>query len=226
LLLFLERNNMEITSATQTTSPVKQASANSKISSDFDTFLKMLTAQIQNQDPLNPIDSADYAVQLATFSSVEQQTLTNQKLDALAGLMNVQGMAQLAPWVGQEARSAAPVFMNGTPISLSPTPAAGADRAVLVVKDATGNTVARQDIPPQPTPYTWTGNSITGSALPSGIYSLSLESYSGEVQLSTNPVESYARIQEVQTGPTGPRLILAGGVALAADQITALRSGD
>ena len=48
------------------------------ISSDFNTFLRMLTVQMQNQDPLNPIDSADYAVQLATFSGVEQQVRTNQ----------------------------------------------------------------------------------------------------------------------------------------------------
>lgn len=217
---------MEITSTTAQSTATTQASANTKISSDFDTFLKMLTTQIQNQDPLNPIDSADYAVQLATFSSVEQQTLTNQKLDALAGLMGVQGMAQLAPWVGQEARSAAPVYMNGTPVTLSPAPETGADRAILVVKDQSGNTVAREDIPPQSTPYSWTGKDITGASLPSGIYSLSLESYSEGVQIGAGAVESYARIQEVQTGADGPRLILAGGVSLSAGEITALRSAN
>ena len=217
---------MEITTSPfQTTAP-QQASANSKISSDFDTFLKMLTAQIQNQDPMNPIDSADYAVQLATFSSVEQQTLTNQKLDALAGLMGVQGMAQLAPWVGQEARSAAPVYMNGSPVTLHPTPQFGADRAILVVKDQSGNTVAREDVPTQTAPYSWTGQDITGAPLPTGTYSLSLESYSQGVQIATSAVESYARIQEVQTGPSGPRLILTGGVSLSADEITALRSSN
>jgi len=218
---------MEITTSpfqTPAATAPKQASANTKISSDFDTFLKMLTTQIQNQDPLNPIDSADYAVQLATFSSVEQQTLTNQKLDALAGLMGVQGMAQLAPWVGQEARSAAPAYMNGTPVTLQPTPQAGADRAILVVKDKGGNTVAREDVPTQSAPYSWTGTGATGAPLPTGTYSLSLESYTQGVQIATTPVQSYARIQEVQTGPSGPRLILAGGVSLSADEITALRS--
>lgn len=217
---------MEITPTTGQPAPAKNTTANTKISSDFDTFLKMLTAQIQNQDPLNPIDSADYAVQLATFSSVEQQTLTNQKLDALAGLMGVQGMAQLAPWVGQEARSAAPVYMDGTPVTLSPTPNTGADRAVLIVKDSAGTVVAREDIPPQIAPYSWTGQGITGAALPTGSYTLSLESYSEGVQIATGPVESYARIQEVQTGISGPRLIFPGGVSLAPDQITALRGAN
>jgi len=218
---------MEITTSpfqTPVTTAPQQTSANAKISSDFDTFLKMLTTQIQNQDPLNPIDSADYAVQLATFSSVEQQTLTNQKLDALAGLMGVQGMAQLAPWVGQEARSAAPVYMNGTAVTLQPTPPAGADRAILVVKDRLGNTVAREDVPTQSVPYSWTGTGVTGAPLPTGTYSLSLESYTQGVQIATTPVESYTRIEEVQTGPSGPRLILTGGVSLSAEEITALRS--
>ena len=60
---------------TQTqTSPVTAANAtamtggNSNISADFETFLKMLTVQMQNQDPLNPVDSSDYATQLATFT--------------------------------------------------------------------------------------------------------------------------------------------------------------
>lgn len=217
---------MEISSATSQTTTSSQPAASVKISSDFDMFLKMLTTQIQNQDPLNPMDSSDYAVQLATFSGVEQQTLTNQKLDALAGLMGVQGLAQLAPWVGQEARSAAAVYMDGTPITVIPTPVAGADRAVLVVKDQGGNTVSREDLPVQATSYSWTGQNITGAVLPTGAYNLSLESYSEGVQIANAPVESYARIQEVQTGATGPRLILRGGVSLLAEEITALRSSN
>ena len=54
--------------------------ARSALASDFDTFLRMLTTQMQNQDPLNPIDSTDYATQLATFSGVEQQVRTNSLL--------------------------------------------------------------------------------------------------------------------------------------------------
>jgi len=60
--------------AAQTAAPT---TTRTEISSDFETFLRMLTVQMQNQDPLNPVDSSDYAVQLATFSSVEQQVQTN-----------------------------------------------------------------------------------------------------------------------------------------------------
>ena len=50
---------------------------------DFETFLKILTAQIQNQDPINPIDSSDYATQPAAFSSVEQRVLANSHLEKI-----------------------------------------------------------------------------------------------------------------------------------------------
>lgn len=214
---------MEINTTTSLVSSASKTNSNTKISSDFDTFLKMLTAQIQNQDPMNPIDSADYAVQLATFSSVEQQTLTNQKLDSLAGLMTVQGMAQLAPWVGQYARSDAAVSFQGSPVTLLPAPAQNADRAVLVVQDRSGNTVSRTDIPPLAQPYEWQGMDMTGLPLANGAYSLGVESYREEEFLGTSPIESYALIEEVQTGPEGPRLVLAGGSVVSADQIKALR---
>lgn len=58
--------------------PVEDASAS--LSSDFEVFLQMLTAQMKYQDPLNPVDSTDYATQLATFSGVEQAVLTNDLL--------------------------------------------------------------------------------------------------------------------------------------------------
>lgn len=48
-----------------------------------DTFLQLLMAQLQNQDPTKPMDSTEYVGQLASFSQVEQATKTNQKLDSL-----------------------------------------------------------------------------------------------------------------------------------------------
>jgi flagellar hook assembly protein FlgD len=86
---------MEIVNAlTQSASPNVGASTTkaSTVSADFETFLKMLTAQIQNQDPMNPIDSSDYATQLATFSSVEQQVLANSYLE------NIQAHYQQVVW--------------------------------------------------------------------------------------------------------------------------------
>lgn len=82
--------------AAATSAPPAASGARGQISSDFQTFLKMLTAQIQNQDPLNPTPSDEFAVQLATFSSVEQQVRTNDLLVALGAQFGSMGMAQFA----------------------------------------------------------------------------------------------------------------------------------
>jgi flagellar basal-body rod modification protein FlgD len=212
-----------VTSAAQTTAS-QTATSKAAISADFDTFLKMMTTQMKNQDPLNPIDSADYAVQLATFSGVEQQMKTNQLLGGLSSQFGVLGMAQLAAWVGQEARSSAPVFLGDAAVTVSYTPAATADRAVLVARNTAGDVVAREDVPLDGSAYQWTGTDIAGKPLPNGTYALTLESYNGEDQLGqAGPVESYAQIMEARGGANGATLVLAGGVEVAATEITALR---
>lgn len=210
-------------SAVTSTSPTATPGKATMISSDFDTFLKLLTAQMKNQDPLNPIDSADYATQLATFSGVEQQMRTNDLLGNLGSQMSVLGMSQLAAWVGQEARADAPVWMDGDPVTMQLSPAIGADKAVLVVKNAAGQLVSRETVPTVAGQYDWLGGDAAGDPLPDGVYSLTLESYSGETLLGEAAVESYARILEARNGANGATLILEGGVEVASSKITALR---
>jgi flagellar basal-body rod modification protein FlgD len=178
---------------------------------------------INNQDPLNPIDSADYAVQLATFSGVEQSVRTNQLLEAMQSQFDVLGMAQLAGWVGQEARSSAPVFMDGTPVTLSLAPSDHADRAVLVVRDAQGSVVSREDVPTDVSQYEWFGADFRGDHLRRGPYSLSLESYYSDDLIATTSVESYAQILEARGGAGGTKLLLRGGIEVSASSVTALR---
>jgi flagellar basal-body rod modification protein FlgD len=60
--------------------------ATSKVGADQEMFLKLLVAQMKNQDPLNPQDSVQYMSQLAQFSSLEQLTTINQKLGQLIDL--------------------------------------------------------------------------------------------------------------------------------------------
>lgn len=205
----------------QTTAAAKAGA--SLASSDFETFLKMLTVQMQNQDPLNPIDSADYAVQLATFSGVEQAVRTNQLLEGLQAQLGLTGLAQFASWIGQEARSAAAVYVDGTPVTLSPEPASGADRVMLSVSDAQGRVVSREEMGKTAAPVAWVGTDATGAPLPRGIYTLSLESYAGETLLARTPVQHYAPITEARSGANGTMLVLRGGVEVQAAAISALR---
>lgn len=68
--------------------PVANASnVSAGIGVEFNSFLRLLTAQVQNQDPLAPIDSTQFVEQLATFSSLEQQVNTNQTLSTIAELI-------------------------------------------------------------------------------------------------------------------------------------------
>lgn len=196
----------------------------SALSSDFTTFLKMLTVQMQNQDPLNPMDSAEYAMQLATFSGVEQQVQTNKLLESLAAQFSLVGMSQLAGWVGQEARAASDVWYAGDPVTLAPNPVANADRAVLVVRDAQGNTVSREEMPVAAELYQWLGGDAGGDPLPEGRYSLTLESWRDGEVLQEDPVEHYGRVVEARGGSGGVRLVFEGGIEVMAAEITALRS--
>lgn len=198
-------------------------SASPAITSDFNTFLRMLTTQMQNQDPLNPIDSTDYAVQLATFSGVEQQVRTNDLIAGLQTQFGLLGMAQLAGWVGQEARVSAPVRMDGTAVPLVFDAAQGADRAVLVVKDAQGLTVARDPLPPAAETANWQGIGMDGRPLAAGAYGLTVEHWQGDRMISAAPVEHYAPIVEARNTPAGVVVVLAGGTEVPAASVTALR---
>lgn len=66
-----------------TTAAAAKAATSVASKMNADTFLTLLMAQLQNQDPTKPMDSTEYVGQLATFSQVEQATKTNQKLDSL-----------------------------------------------------------------------------------------------------------------------------------------------
>jgi flagellar basal-body rod modification protein FlgD len=193
------------------------------LSSDFNTFIKMLTAQARYQDPLEPLDSTQYAAQLAQFSMVEQQVLANDQLAALNTSLATGNMAALAGWVGMEARAVAPVAYSGQDVTIAPNPAAVADQAILIIADQRGVEMARREIPVSTQPYLWDGRDGTGSVMPYGTYSFTIESRAqGEVILS-EPAEVYGRITEAQTLVGQIILAMEGGVLVPASAVTALR---
>lgn len=216
---------MEIasTSSPAASSQPTATEARPVISSDFETFLKMLSTQLQNQDPLNPVDSADYAVQLATFSSVEQQVLTNNLLEDLVGRIQLSGMTDLASWVGMQALSTSGTSFEGMPITVLPDPPAAADEAVLVVRDASGSVVLREDMPLNASDYQWDGRTATGSTANYGVYSFELESSAEGELLSIDPVPSYAQVIEARRVGDDTLLILEGGATVSSQEVLGLR---
>lgn len=207
---------------TQVTGSTAKSDA-AKISTDFQMFLKMLTAQMKNQDPLNPIDSTDYATQLATFSGVEQQVKTNDLLATLQSTMSLTGMAQMASWVGMEARSTAKVAFDGKPITIYPTPAQEAEKTYLIAYDAGDHEVMRIQVPVSDQPLQWTGLNQDGLPVPYGTYSLHLESFAGGKKIADDKVETFSRVIEIRQGTNGPELVLASGDTALPSTIRALR---
>ncbi|WP_444463596.1 flagellar hook capping FlgD N-terminal domain-containing protein [Rhodobacter capsulatus] len=219
-----------VTSATTAASASNSRSSSTaatSISSDYQMFLTLLTTQMTNQDPTSPMDSADYAVQLATFSQVEQQVKTNDLLTSLATQMGVMGMSEYANWVGMEARSESPGYYDGTnPVTISPNPVIGATETTVVVSNADGTEVSRYNIPVSADSIEWNGTDAEGNPLPAGLYSFELESYNNGTLLSTDPVETYNRVVEAQGTSDGAVLVLAGGSTISTGSISALREGD
>ena len=215
---------MQVSTAYPT--PIKTAAATDQQKNDknYDTFLKMMTTQIKNQDPLNPMSADQLAVQLATFSGVEQQTKTNDLLAQLLGQNALTGMGQMVGWVGKEARIAAPAYFDGaTPVTLSPNPAQAATKAVLVVKDQAGTEVSRTELPLGTADYAWQGRDAQGKALPKGVYNLTLESWQGDKVVDTSTLEHYGRISEIRSTSGGVSALLPGGVEALVADITAIR---
>ncbi len=200
--------------------PDEQKSA---LSTDFETFLKMLTTQMENQDPLNPMQSSEFATQLATFSSVEQQTKTNDLLTSMASQLGIMSMTQISGWVGMDARTADPVLVDGEAVELSPQPARAADRMAIVVRNEDGLQVGRTEMAASDAPLSWMPVSADGAPLAAGSYTFQLESLSAGAVLKTEPLETYARIVEVRNDGGQTMLVLSGGTKVAPDAVTALR---
>lgn len=194
------------------------------LASDFDTFLTMLTAQAKYQDPLNPVDSTQYASQLAQFSAVEQAVRTNETLQLITGQLGGSDISSLASWVGMEARAPAPAFFDGSdPITISPNPAAVADRVELVVYDEHGVEVQRNVIPVSAEPVQWEGLDEDGNPLPEGTYSFAVESYAKDELILAEQAETYSRVTEAQVLNGDIILILQGGQAILSTSVSGLR---
>ena len=213
-----------VSSATQVATTTSAATTTKPEISDYNTFLKMLTAQAKYQDPLEPMDSSEYASQLAQFSMVEKQTENNALLSSIAQQMGLANMAAMSGWVGMEARAATPAYYDGsTPITISPNPAAASDTVQLVVSDSRGTEVQRITLPVSADNYDWDGLDDDGNAFATGNYTFVVESIDNNEVILSEMAEVYADVAETQMQGTDVVLILKGGSAILASSVTALR---
>jgi flagellar basal-body rod modification protein FlgD len=184
-------------------------------------FLQMLTTQLKNQDPLNPMESTEYATQLATFSGVEQQVRTNELLETLQTARHP-GLGQLSGWIGMQAAAEMPVAFSGAPVTVQTTP-----RPARIVwnwscrRRRIGGAAA--SIPLSDAPFEWTGTTFGDETLPPGMYSLAVENWDGEDLIETRAASVRATVEEVQLNAGEVVLTMQGGVRVPADAVTGLR---
>jgi len=198
----------------------ERAGSASMITSDFETFLKMLTTQIQNQDPLNPMDPSDFAVQLATFSSVEQQVRTNQLLE---GMVTQTALGELAGLVGMSVQAPGPQRFDGDALTLTLPAVDGADSARLVVRNTLGQVVETVDVPVAGGMHVWRGLGPDGLQMPPGDYAFEVSGLSEGNVVSTRSVPGFAEVVEARRDGAATVLVLATGREVPFAEVNALR---
>ncbi len=219
---------MEITPNTRVQTPKTRTEPEAvadrtKVDTDFDTFLKLLTTQLQNQDPLKPMESTEFVAQLASFSSVEQQVRTNERLEQIFEALGGGSSAGLASWIGREVRSPGKAEYNGAAVPIETTPLEKADRATLLVTNDFGTVVAKRDVDPKASSLSWDGLDALGNALPNGLYSFSVESYAKDDLIGTTPAEVYSEVTEVRIEDGTAHLLLKSGSKVGVSDVSALR---
>jgi flagellar basal-body rod modification protein FlgD len=169
--------------------------------SNFNTFLTLLTTQLQNQDPLSPMDSNTFTQQLVSFSEVEQQIDTNNNLQSLIALQNANETISALPVVGEqiEYNSATAPLQNGQASYSYTLPSASTQTALVVtdssgdvVYNTTGATSAGQHS------FVWNGTNNAGEQMPAdGAYTLEvLATGTGGTQI-TPTVQSIGTVSNV-----------------------------
>lgn len=155
------------------------------INSNYQDFLKLLTTQLQNQDPTNPTDTTQLTQQIATLSQVEQQIGTNDKLGQLVNLYSSTQYNSLVSYIGKQ------IEAEGDSLSLKDGKAAfayylasDADTVKVTIKDKDGQVVwsGPGERAAGRNEFGWNGKNSAGEALPNGTYTVTVEAKGPEDQ--------------------------------------------
>ncbi|MCG7520614.1 flagellar hook capping FlgD N-terminal domain-containing protein [Ruegeria sp. Ofav3-42] len=212
-------------SQTPVQSQIANTQKSSGLASDFETFLKMLTVQAQNQDPLKPLDASEYASQLAQFSMVEQQVQTNDLLSALSQTLGGANLDKLGKWIGMNVRTPSAFSFDGEPVDLFAKAEPAADKAVMVIRESGGTVVDRITVSTTDTKSVWSGKGSDGQPLAAGNYTATLESYGGDKLLSQQLAAAYNQVVEAQISENQVMLTLVSGHVVSATTVTGVRAG-
>lgn len=225
---FLDNMNGTAAAASASSSSKSSAGSADELSN---SFLKLLVAQMNNQDPLNPMDNSQVTSQLAQISTVSGITNLNTTLASVTGQLNSTQNLQAAGLVGKG------VLIPGSTVGVGSTTAADgtvtksatpfgfdlpadADAVTIQIKDSTGKivrTVNAGALDSGVQALTWDGKDDAGTAVADGKYTVAISATSGGKAV-TPTILQYAQVQSVVTSATGSPLLNVGtgtNIALA-----------
>jgi flagellar basal-body rod modification protein FlgD len=210
---------------TDITSAASSASASSTGGSaadlGIDDFLTLLTTQLQNQDPLNPMDSTEFVAQLAQFGTVSGIQSMQDSLETLSSSLRSSQMLSGASLVGHEVTmQASSAKYSGSDINGSFEVPEGTSTVTLYVKDSSGQVVRQASV--QATSgtqsFTWDGTDNDGVAVDAGTYTFEAIGTAGSTHESLSILLN-AHVNSVSLGADGTSLTVntseLGAVALS-----------
>lgn len=174
------------------------SSASQQLAGNFDDFLQLLTTQLQNQDPLDPLDTNSFTQELVEFTSVEQQIDMNTNMQTLIALQQSTAATSALQLVGQT------VTVNGNTAGLSNATsspatwslnASGPGTANITITSSTGQTAYTGTLAVNAgtQSYSWNGQGSNGVTWPDGSYTISVTATGANGQ----PVSVSTQIQGV-----------------------------
>jgi flagellar basal-body rod modification protein FlgD len=155
------------------------SSASTQSTLGRDDFLNLLITQLQNQDPLSPMDSTEFSAQLAQFSSLEQLSNVNENLETLQLFQSSLNNAQAVSFIGKSIKASGDTVLitDGVPDKIHFELAGDASDVFVNIYDADGNFVATQEggsLNAGRHDLSWDGTDHEGNEMPDGVYSFEI----------------------------------------------------
>jgi flagellar basal-body rod modification protein FlgD len=200
------------------------ATSRQSIASNFDTFLSLLTTQLQNQNPLDPLDTNQFTQQLVSFTGVEQQLRTNEFLESLLNLSKVGTDVTALGFVGLNvtAEGSTTELRDGLGVWYLSAP--GPAQANISILDSNGSTVFTETktLETGTQPYTWDGRTSSGTLAPSGSYKIVVTAKDAGGQAVSVDTSFSGIVDQVDVSGEEP-VLLVGATLITMDQVRSVQ---
>lgn len=205
-------------------------SSRQSLSADMNTFLTLLTTQLKYQDPLDPMDTAEFTNQLVQYSSVEQAIQTNEKLDTLLS-MNVANLgAQAVSYIGKTVQVLGDVMpLEGGKAKAAYTLDKDVKAVTISVKDMNGQIVYSEQgkVTAGTHEFTWDGKDSNGNQLEDGAYQVAVSTKVADGETSANVTTTiFGKVTGVASDESTVYVGLGDAVTAQLGDIVTIRNDD